>query len=72
MALKTETDGFRVHGREIYWWRRKKHIAVFDRAAREGAPRALHDPQQQHDQKAGCEVAVESLCNWRVTGNNLP
>jgi hypothetical protein len=24
MALKTETDGFRVHGREIYWWRRKK------------------------------------------------
>ena len=24
MALRTETDGFRVHGREIYWWRRKK------------------------------------------------
>lgn len=24
VALKTETDGFRVHGREIYWWRRKK------------------------------------------------
>jgi uncharacterized protein (DUF1697 family) len=24
MALATETDGFRVHGREIYWWRRKK------------------------------------------------
>jgi uncharacterized protein (DUF1697 family) len=24
MALTTETDGFRVHGREIYWWRRKK------------------------------------------------
>ena len=23
MALATETDGFRVHGREIYWWRRK-------------------------------------------------
>jgi uncharacterized protein (DUF1697 family) len=23
-ALTTETDGFRVHGREIYWWRRKK------------------------------------------------
>jgi len=24
MALATETDGLRVHGREIYWWRRKK------------------------------------------------
>ena len=24
LALKTETDGFRVLGREIYWWRRKK------------------------------------------------
>jgi len=24
VALRTETDGFRVHGREIYWWRRKK------------------------------------------------
>ena len=24
MALTTETDGFRVQGREIYWWRRKK------------------------------------------------
>jgi uncharacterized protein (DUF1697 family) len=24
LALTTETDGFRVHGREIYWWRRKK------------------------------------------------
>jgi uncharacterized protein (DUF1697 family) len=24
MTLGTETDGFRVHGREIYWWRHKK------------------------------------------------
>src|SRR5215475_1920572 len=24
MALTTDTDGFCVHGREIYWWRRKK------------------------------------------------
>jgi uncharacterized protein (DUF1697 family) len=24
VAMKTGTDGFRVHGREIYWWRRKK------------------------------------------------
>src|SRR5215469_2949527 len=24
LALKTETDGFRVRGREIYWWRRQK------------------------------------------------
>ena len=24
LALKTVTDGFRVRGREIYWWRRKK------------------------------------------------
>jgi uncharacterized protein (DUF1697 family) len=24
VALKTGTDGFLVHGREIYWWRRKK------------------------------------------------
>src|SRR6266851_2830216 len=24
VALKTGTDGFCVHGREIYWWRRKK------------------------------------------------
>jgi uncharacterized protein (DUF1697 family) len=24
MALRTDTDDFRVHGREIYWWRRKK------------------------------------------------
>ena len=24
MALATETDAFRVHGREIYWWRRKR------------------------------------------------
>ena len=23
-ALTTETDGFHVHGREVYWWRRKK------------------------------------------------
>lgn len=23
-ALATENDGFRVRGREIYWWRRKK------------------------------------------------
>lgn len=24
VAPKAGTDGFRVHGREIYWWRRKK------------------------------------------------
>jgi len=24
VALRTGTDGFRIHGREIYWWRRKK------------------------------------------------
>jgi uncharacterized protein (DUF1697 family) len=24
MALATETDKLRVHGREVYWWRRKK------------------------------------------------
>jgi len=24
MALTTETDRFHVHGREVYWWRRKK------------------------------------------------
>ena len=24
LALATETDGFRVRGREIYWWRREK------------------------------------------------
>jgi uncharacterized protein (DUF1697 family) len=24
MGLATKTDRFRVHGREIYWWRRKK------------------------------------------------
>jgi uncharacterized protein (DUF1697 family) len=24
LALKTKTDRFRVRGREIYWWRRKK------------------------------------------------
>ena len=24
VALRTGTDGFLVHGREIYWWRRKK------------------------------------------------
>jgi len=24
LALKTKTDGFHIHGREIYWWRRKK------------------------------------------------
>jgi uncharacterized protein (DUF1697 family) len=24
VALNTATDGFRPHGREIYWWRRKK------------------------------------------------
>jgi hypothetical protein len=24
MALTTETDGFRIRGREVYWWRRKK------------------------------------------------
>jgi len=24
MALSTETDRFRVHGRGVYWWRRKK------------------------------------------------
>jgi len=23
-TLGTETDGFRVHGREVYWWRRKR------------------------------------------------
>jgi uncharacterized protein (DUF1697 family) len=23
-GLATQTDGFRVHGREIYWWRRKR------------------------------------------------
>jgi uncharacterized protein (DUF1697 family) len=23
-SLTTPTDGFRVHGREVYWWRRKK------------------------------------------------
>ena len=28
MALTTETDGFRVHGREIYWWRRKKPVTT--------------------------------------------
>jgi uncharacterized protein (DUF1697 family) len=30
MTLKTETDRFRIHGREIYWWRRKKpHTSLF-------------------------------------------
>ena len=24
VSLTTETDGFCVHGREVYWWRRKK------------------------------------------------
>ena len=24
LSLRTATDGFRTHGREIYWWRRKK------------------------------------------------
>ena len=24
MALTTETDRFNIHGREVYWWRRKK------------------------------------------------
>ena len=24
LALRTKTDGFRIHAREIYWWRRKK------------------------------------------------
>ena len=24
LALATATDGFRVHGRNIYWWRRKR------------------------------------------------
>jgi uncharacterized protein (DUF1697 family) len=24
MALATETDRFRVHGRQVYWWRHKK------------------------------------------------
>ena len=29
MALKTDTDEFRIHGREIYWLRRKKPGSSF-------------------------------------------
>ena len=29
LALQTKTDGFRVRGREIYWWRRKKPDTSF-------------------------------------------
>jgi hypothetical protein len=42
MALATETDGFRVHGREIYWWRRKNPgTAVFSTVPLE---KALSEP----------------------------
>ena len=42
MALATETDGFRVHGREIYWWRRQKRGTwLFSTVPLE---KALHEP----------------------------
>jgi uncharacterized protein (DUF1697 family) len=42
MALETETDGFRVDGREIYWWRRKKRGTSLYSTLSLG--RALHEP----------------------------
>jgi len=42
MALETETDGFRVHGREIYWWRRKKRGTLLYSTVPLGE--ALRDP----------------------------
>jgi len=32
LALKTKTDGFRVRGREIYWWRARSQALRFTRA----------------------------------------
>jgi uncharacterized protein (DUF1697 family) len=42
MALETETDGFRLHGREIYWWRRKKRGTTLFATVPLG--RALREP----------------------------
>ena len=36
MALRTGTDGFLVHGREIYWWHRKKQAHRCFRPCRSG------------------------------------
>ena len=73
LALRTETDGFHVRGREIYWRRRKKPgtSLLGDCADREGTGHAIYHPWQEHDSKTGREVAVESLYNWRVRKRNM-
>jgi hypothetical protein len=60
MALETETDGFRVDGREIYWWRRKKRgTSLFSTVTLgKGTPRALYDSELEHDHEADREMAV--------------
>jgi len=66
LALKTETDGFWVRGREIYWWRRKKpDTSLFATLpSREGTPRAVYHSQHEHDSKTSREVAVVQWHRW--------
>ena len=60
LALRTETDEFRVRGREIYWSRRKKPgTSLFATVLLgEGTPRAVYDPRDEHHSETRCEVAV--------------
>ena len=71
LALQTETDRFRVRGREIYWWRQEaRHIALRDCAPREGTPRAVYDSRHEHHSKTSREVAVVQPHNRRATSNS--
>jgi uncharacterized protein (DUF1697 family) len=61
MALRTDTDEFRIHGREIYWLRRKKQGRVsFSNVPLE---RTLGRPFTIRGAKTVKKIALRYACN---------
>ena len=44
------------------------HITLFYRAAHEGTQPALYDPQHDHDEKVGREMALDTLMRCLISG----
>ena len=44
------------------------HIALFYSAAHEGTQPALYDPKHEHHEKAGREMALDTLMRHLITG----
>jgi hypothetical protein len=68
MALTAETDGFRIHGREVYRWRRKKPGTSLCSTVQ--LPGVLREPfiirSTNTTRKLVAVGALGSLWNWRV------